>query len=313
MRMRIVFFGTPDFAVPPLLTLLNSEHEVLAVITRPDKPRGRGRHLISSPVKQEAQKVGLRILQPVNVKEVTFIKELKSLNPSVIIVVAYGQILPSEIIHLPPYGCINLHASLLPKYRGAAPINWAIINEEDKTGVTTMLMDEGMDTGTVLLQVEVKIEEDDTAGSLSDKLSRIGADILIQTLKGLEHGNLKPMPQAGKVSYAPLLKKTDGLIIWNKTASELYNLIRGTNPWPGAYSFLEGGRVKILRAEIIDGDGESGVISEVTKDKLLVGAGKGLISILEIQAEGKSAMPINVFLQGRKIKHGMRFYEKPMD
>lgn len=311
MRMRIVFFGTPEFAVPSLKALLNSEYEILAVVTQPDRQSGRGKHITACPVKHEAQKVRLKILQPQRVREITFIEELKLLNPAVIVVVAYGQILPSEIIHLPKYGCINVHASLLPKYRGAAPINWAIINGEDKTGITTMLMDEGMDTGPVLLQTETKIGEDDTAESLSKKLSKIGADILMQTLKGLEHGDLKPKPQTGDISYAPLFKKTDGLILWSKTATELCNFIRGMSPRPGAYSFLEGKRVKILRATALDGVEEMGIINKVTKDNLIVGTGKGLLSILEIQPEGKPVMTIKAFLQGRKIVQGMKFYENP--
>jgi len=264
------------------------------------------------PVKYEAHRAGLKILQPEKARETAFQKELRVLNPSVIVVVAYGQILSREVIHLPEYGCINIHASLLPKYRGPAPINWAIINGEDKTGVTTILMDEGMDTGPLLLQAEVKIEEDDTAETLSVRLSEIGAQVLMQTLKGLEEGRLKPKPQEGEPSYAPMLKKTDGLIQWSKDARQLYNFIRGMNPWPGAYSFLHGKRVKILKAALVAGDGDIGVISRVSKDKLLVGTGKGLISVIEIQAEGKPAMPIKAFLQGRKITEGMRFHEKPV-
>ncbi|MBI5050243.1 MAG: methionyl-tRNA formyltransferase [Nitrospirae bacterium] len=311
--MRLVFFGTPDFAVPPLKALINSEHEILAVITQPDRQSGRGRHITVCPVKLEAQKAGLKTLQPQHVRETDFIEELKLLSPQVIITAAYGQILPPEIIRLPEYGCINIHASLLPRYRGAAPINWAIINGDDKTGITSMLMDEGMDTGPVLLQAETAIEESDTAGSLSQRLSKIGAGVLIQTLKGIEQGSLKPVPQSGDVSYASLLKKNDGLISWSKTARELYNFIRGMNPWPGAYSFLEGKRVKILRAKVSDAAGKTAVINKVTKDELAVGTGKGLISILEIQPEGKPPMTIKAFLQGRNIQEGMRFYEHPVD
>lgn len=307
--MRIIFFGTPQFAVPSLVALLRSRHEILAAVTQPDSPSGRGRHLTAPPVKQEAQNMGIKVLQPEKVKEAGFIEGLRLLKPDVILVVAYGQILPPEVLHLPKYGCINLHASLLPKYRGATPINWAIINGEEKTGVTTMLMDEGMDTGPILLQQEVKIEEDDTAGSLSQKLSKIGARLMTQTLEGLKKGDTKPRPQTGIASYAPLLKKTDGLIQWSKTAKELYNFIRGMNPWPGAYSFLEGKRVKILKAIPEEGDDEAGIISKVTKDKLLIGTGKGLLSILEVQPDGKPVMSITAFLQGRNITEGMRFYE----
>lgn len=269
--------------------------------------------MITPPVKYEAERAGLKILQPEKVRGTAFQEGLRVLNPSVIIVVAYGRILPAEIIRLPEYGCINIHASLLPKYRGPAPINWAIINGEDKTGVTTMLMDEGMDTGPLLLQTEVKIEEDDTAETLSQRLSEIGAQLLMQTLEGLKAGGLKPRAQEGEPSYAPMLKKTDGLIVWSKTARQLYNFIRGMNPWPGAYSFLQGKRIKILKAALVDDDGEAGVISKVSKDKLLVGTGKGVISILELQPEGKAVMTVKAFLQGRRITEGMRFYEKPVD
>ena len=311
--MKLAFFGTPEFAVRPLKSLLSSGHEVLSVVTQADKKSGRRGRIVFSPVKFEAQKAGLKIFQPGKVTDTDFIRGLRTLSPSVIVVVAYGQILPTEIIHLPKFGCINIHASLLPKYRGAAPINWAIIRGEKKTGVTTMLMDEGMDTGPILLQEEMEIETDDTAGSLSERLSRMGADILIQTLKGLENGSLRPRIQTGDVSYARALKKTDGLILWSKTAEELCNYIRGMNPWPGVYGFIKEERFKILKAVSEEGEAKPGVIEKVTKDKLLVGTGKGILSILEIQPSGKPIMAIKAFLQGRKIKEGMRFYEKPVD
>ncbi len=315
--MKIVFFGTPDFAVPALEMLLNSEHEVLAVVTQPDRQSGRGRRMQPGPVKTAALRAGLRLLQPRKVKERQFINELEALRPSAIVVVAYGQILPSEIIRLPRFGCINIHASLLPKYRGAAPVNRVLINGEEKTGVTTMLMDEGMDTGPVLLQEEVKIAPEDTAGSLSAKLSETGAHLLLKTLQGLENRSIKPVEQAAGASYAPRLKKTDGMIPWSKPAKELCDFIRGMNPWPGAYGFLEGEGVKILRAapaaSAADSSGGSdinnkpGVICKVTGDELHVRTGKGAISILEIQPSGKSAMPVKTFLQGRKLRVGMRF------
>jgi len=303
--MNLVYFGTPEFAVTPLKTLLNSGNEVLAVVTQPDRQSGRGRHISACPVKTEAQKSGLKVLQPLKVRDTEFLTNLRSLNPSVIVVAAYGQILPSEIIHLPKFGCINIHASLLPKYRGAAPINWAIINGEKKTGITTMLMDEGMDTGPILLQEEMEITSDETAGSLSVKLSRIGADLLIRTLNQLENGMIKPVTQAGEASYAPLLKKTDGLINWSGSAGEINNFIRGMDPWPGAYGFLGGERIKILKVVSLDENADAGIIQRVSKDELIVGAVKGSISILEIQPQGKPVMTIRAFLQGRKIKEGM--------
>lgn len=305
--MRLVYFGTPEFAVLPLQTLLASEHEVLAVVTQPDRESGRGRRLTPCPVKVEAQRAGLKIFQPRKVGDHEFTKDLKGLNPLIIVVAAYGQILPSEIIHLPKLGCVNIHASLLPAYRGAAPINWAIINGEEKTGITTMMMDEGMDTGPILLQQETDISKEDTAGSLSRRLSEIGADLLKPTLTGLESGDATPKPQIGEVSYAPLLKKTDGLIQWSKSSEELCSFINGMNPWPGAYTFFEDKRIKILKALPIDGKGSAGVIDMVSKDQLIVGAGEGRLSILEIQPSGKPVMKVKSFLQGRKLKEGMKF------
>ena len=305
--MKLVFFGTPEFAVLPLQTLLSSNHEILAVVTQPDRQSGRGRHMKPSPVKLEAQKAGIRILQPQSVKDENFISELKSFNPSSIVLVAYGQILPAAIIDLPKQGCINIHASLLPSYRGAAPVNWAIINGEKKTGITIMLLDEGMDTGPVLLQDEIEIRESDTTGTLYLKLSEIGADLLISLLNDLEGGNVTPYAQTGEVSYAPVLKKTDGLLNWSRSAKDICNFIRGMNPWPGAYSYIEGERIKLLSARPTDDNGPEGVIKKISKDELIVSAGNGAVSILELQPSGKPAMPIRAFLQGRKLKEGRRF------
>jgi methionyl-tRNA formyltransferase len=309
--MRIVFFGTPGFAVPSLDALMDSGHDIIAVVTQPDRRSGRGRRLVHSPVKERALQVGLRIFQPVRVGDEDFINDLKRLAPSVIIVVAYGQILPKDIIDLPIRGCINVHASLLPQYRGAAPINWVVIEGGKMTGITTMLMDEGMDTGPVLLKKEVVIREEETAGSLTDSLSKTGAETLIRTLEMVELGGIKPVPQSGEISYAPQLKKTDGLIRWSRPAEELFNLIRGTNPWPGAYTFLEGERIKILKALPIDGEGEDGIIIKTSKSDLFVGTGNGLLSVLEIQRPGRPAAGIKAFLQGGRLLEGMRFYEEP--
>lgn len=264
----------------------------------------------ASAVKLESRRFGIKILQPLKVREKSFMRELEALKPEAIVVVAYGQILPSEIIHLPEYGCINLHASLLPKYRGAAPINWAIINGETVTGVTTMLMDEGLDTGPVLLQKEVEIERTDTARTLSEKLSKVGAELLVETLEGLENKSIKPVPQTGEACYAPVLKKGDGRISWSKGAYELYNLVRGLYPWPGAFSFLEGKRLRILWAEPLSGNGPAGVIVKATKGELIVGTGEEVLSIKEIQPEGKKQMTVSDFLHGHNIREGMRFEEQ---
>ncbi|MEW6599550.1 MAG: methionyl-tRNA formyltransferase [Nitrospirota bacterium] len=305
--MKLVYFGTPEFAVLPFNALLDAGHEVMAVVTQPDRPSGRGRQLKPCPVKKEAQKTGIMILQPLKVRDQEFIGTLRALNPTAIVVAAYGQILPSEIIHMPQIGCVNIHASLLPAYRGAAPINWAIINGDVKTGITTMMMDEGMDTGPVLLQKETEITSEDTAGRLSIRLSAIGADLLLQTLNGLESGDVRPVPQAGEVSYAPLLKKDDGCIDWSKSAEEISRFINGMNPWPGAYSMLENERIKIIKAVSLEGSAEAGVIDMAGKEDLIVGAGSGRLSILEIQPSGKGVMPVKAYLQGRRLREGMRF------
>jgi methionyl-tRNA formyltransferase len=307
--VRLIFYGTPEFAVLPLRSLLIKGFEVAAVVTQPDRKYGRGRRIVSPPVKVEAMGAGLKIFQPLKIRDPSFFKEISSFSPEVIVVVAYGMILPPEIIHVPEIGCVNVHASLLPKYRGAAPINWALINGEEKTGVTTMFMDEGMDTGPVLLKEEVRINPSDTAGTLSRRLSELGAAVLVKTLEGLENKSLKPVPQTGTVSYAPPLKKTDGLVQWSRQANELSLFVRGMNPWPGAYSFLGDERIKILEAERREGNGETGIIAKVTKDELLVGTGRDLLSLIEVQPSGKPAMNVTAFVQGRRLREGMRFHD----
>ncbi len=305
--MNIVFFGTPEFAVPAFTSLLESSHEVLAVVTQPDRQSGRGRKIKSCPVKIEALRADKRVLQPQAVRDTAFVDELRNLKPDAIVVVAYGQILPPEIIYLPPKGCINIHASLLPKYRGAAPINWSLIQGDVSTGITIMQMDEGMDTGPILLQEEIEILPEDTAGSLSSRLSHRGGPLLIKALGGIERDKLKPRPQEGTATYAAIMKKGDGFIQWTRTADELNGFIRGMNPWPGAYGFIEQERYKILKAVPSGGTGEPGVIAKMTKDEFLVGTGSGLLSVLEIQPAGKPVMPVHAFLQGSRLKEGMRF------
>jgi len=318
--LKIVFFGTPEFAVPSLARLINAGHEIIAVVTQPDRQFGRGRHVRPCRVKLEALKSDIRILQPERVRDADFIQELKTLNPSVVVVVAYGQILPPEILHMPRYRCINVHASLLPQYRGAAPVNWAILNGDKKTGVSIMVMDEGMDTGPLLLQEETDIGQDDTAGSLSLRLSEMGAELLLSALKGVEEGTLIPEPQTGKDTYAPLLKKTDGSIQWSKSADKLFDFVRGMNPWPGAYSFLEGMRIKILKvlpvstAEQnisckVNKKGEAGVIELLSSDELIVSTGSGKIAVLALQPSGKPVMSVKSFVQGRSLRTGMRFHD----
>lgn len=306
--MRILFFGTPLFAVPSLRALLQSGDEVIAVVTQPDKKKGRGRVVTPPPIKEVAADNGIPILQPSSMKEPSFIGELEHLNPGMIVVVAYGKILPSQVLGLTLHGCINVHASLLPKYRGAAPIQWAIINGEKKTGITTMLMDKGLDTGDILLQEEVEISDDDTAETLGKRLADTGASLLMQTIVKIRDGSLKAIPQSGNPSYAPPLKKEDGKINWGKTAAEIFNLVRGMYPWPCAYCYLNKERIKITKVRVLGGHGMAGRIDEADGE-LVVGTGEGLISVMELQPEGKRLMSVKDFLQGRRLKKGAFFDE----
>ncbi|MEW6067263.1 MAG: methionyl-tRNA formyltransferase [Nitrospirota bacterium] len=306
--MRVIFFGTPEFAIPSLAALLEAGEDVLAVVSQPDKRKGRGKALSPTSVKEFAINRGIIVLQPANIKDKLFINEVSNLKPEVIVVVAYGKILPAQILRLPEYGCINVHASLLPKYRGASPIQWALINGEQKTGITTMLMDEGLDTGDILLQKETEIYDDDNAYTLSKRLAELGASVLIKTIKGVKSRNIKPLPQIGDPSYAPILKKEDGRIEWSKTAREIFNFIRGMYPWPCAHCYLNKGRLKIIKVRVIEGSGVPRRV-EKTGEEIIVGTGGGLISIIELQPEGKKPMSARAFLQGRRIKEGAFFDE----
>ncbi|MBI5204350.1 MAG: methionyl-tRNA formyltransferase [Nitrospirae bacterium] len=311
--MSLVFFGTPLFAVPALNALLQAGEKIAAVVTQPDKKKGRGHQMSLPPVKELALKEGLRIFQPASMKDSNFLNELSLIRPELIVVVAYGRILPESILNLPPFGCINIHASLLPKYRGAAPIQWAIINGEEFTGVTTMLMDKGLDTGDILLEEKIRIRDEDTTETLNRKLSGLGASLLLNTIKGIKEGSLKSRPQAGEASYAPVIKKEDGLLNWSKTASELFNFVRGMYPWPCAYCYLGKERIKIIRVRAVDGQGKPGRIERALKDELVVGTAKGLISIVELQPEGKKVMSAGEFIRGRNVREGQYFDEKDMD
>lgn len=300
----IVFFGTPQFAVPTLMALISKGEKILLVITQPDKPKGRGKIIQASEVKKIALQHNLPIIQPEGLKNENFIKKLKELDPEFGVVVAYGKILPKEILKIPKYGFINLHASLLPKYRGAAPIQWALIKGEKITGVTTMLIDEGVDTGPLLLQKEIYIEDEDNAETLSQKLSVIGAELVVETINKMRRGAITPTPQTGEPSYAPLLKKEDGRINWLASARDIFNLIRGTYPWPCAYCFFKNERIKIIKAQVMEGNASAGLILKA-KNELIVGTGKGLLQILLIQPEGKKIMTAREFLCGRKINEGV--------
>jgi methionyl-tRNA formyltransferase len=307
--MRIVFFGTPFFAVPSLVALLQSQEKIIAVVTQPDKQKGRGRVLSPPPVKEIALRQGTRVLQPKSLKDPSFLDELYTLKPDMIIVVAYGKILPPQVLGLPPHGCINVHASLLPKYRGAAPIQWAIIQGEKETGITTMMMDEGLDTGNILLQEKTVIYDDDNSETLGKRLADIGGSLLIRTIDKIKEGSVTPAPQTGTSNYARPLKKEDGRIDWSNAATDLYNFVRGMYPWPCAYCYLNQERIKITRAIAVEGHGIAGRI-EKADEELLVGTGEGFLSLTELQPEGKRLMTAKDFLMGRRLKKGI-FFDGP--
>ena len=304
---RIIFMGTPEFAVPTLNALHDTHNDILAVVTNPDRPKGRGRHLVASPVKQAAAGFGYPVLQPARVKEPWFPENIIALDPDLFVVVAYGQILPGSVLAIPRLGAINIHASLLPKYRGPAPIQWAIINREQETGVTTMWMDEGMDTGDILLTSKVPIGPEDTAQSLHDRLSELGAQLLVDTLDQLQPGRLVGTPQnKSEVSYAPLLKKGDGQIDWTRDAKSLDAFIRGMNPWPGAFTLLLGKRLKVLKAKIVRKEtGEKpGTVLEGFPGDFHVATGSGILALEEVQLESAKKLPVEKFLRGCPVPHG---------
>lgn len=298
--------GTPEFSVTSLEKLINSRHKVISVVCQPDKPKGRSKSLIAPPTKIFAKKCSIPVLQPQKIKTDEFFNEVKSINPDLIAVVAYGKILPKNILEMPKYGCINVHASLLPKYRGAAPINWAIVRGETKSGVTTMLMDEGMDTGDILQIEEVEIGENETSTELAVKLSDLGAKLLLKTIDLIEKNEIKPIRQNdNEATYAPLMKKENGKIDWNKSAAEIQNLIRGMQPWPNAYTTLNGKNLKIFKAEITEGSGKPGEIFIFDKTSLKVATGSNFLNIKELQIEGSKRMEIEDFLRGRNFEKGI--------
>jgi len=306
--MKIIFMGTPDFAVGTLKALIESEHEVCAVVTQPDKQKGRGKVLQATPVKEIAAEAGIPVYQPRRVKEPEFLQMLDEIRADVIVVVAFGQIIPKEMLNMKPYGCINVHASLLPKYRGAAPIQWAVIQGEKESGVTTMQMDEGLDTGDMLLQVVIPLEKKETGGSLYDKLKQEGAELLMQTLEGLQNESITARKQGETTTeYAKMLKKEMGLIDWNKDAIEIERLIRGLNPWPSAFTHFNGKTLKIWQADVMEGNTgkQPGTISGIFKDTIQVQTGNGVLSLRELQIEGKKRMDAGAFLRGYQIKEGM--------
>ncbi|MBW1853164.1 MAG: methionyl-tRNA formyltransferase [Deltaproteobacteria bacterium] len=299
--------GTPEFAIPSLAMLAASDNNILGVVTQPDRPRGRGKKLHPPPIKTLAQQHGLSVIQPVGVKEENFIKSLKGQNPDLIVVVAFGQILPPKILRIPHHGCINLHASLLPAHRGAAPINWALIKGEETTGVTTIFMNEWMDTGDILLKKEIEIEKTDDALSLSHRLSTLGAKLLLETIRQLKKGDLSSTPQDhSKASYAPALKKEDGNIEWKMEAQAIHNQIRGTVPWPGTATNLDNKLLKILKSKVIEEENQEppGKISQVSPEGIKVATGKSYLLLTEVQLQDRKRMKAAEFVRGHPIPIG---------
>jgi methionyl-tRNA formyltransferase len=303
---RVIFMGTPAFAVPSLFSLAKSENITL-VVTNPDRPSGRGQTLSPSPVKVEAQRLGLPVFQPEKAKHPDSVARIAAEKPDLIVVAAYGHILPKSILDIPAHGCINVHASLLPKYRGAAPINWAVARGETVTGVTIMKMDVGMDTGPMLLVREMPIADQDTARTLYDKLSLLGAEALAEALRKLHEGTLAETPQDDALaSYAPMLKKEHGRIDWSRPAGEVRNLIRGMTPWPSACTSHAGKALKILSASVREARGEPGEILDVGHDGVVVACGEGAIALGMVQPEGGRAMSSRDYARGRRVKKGER-------
>ena len=326
--MRILFMGTPDFAKASLEAIYNAGHEIIGTVTNPDKPKGRGMKLIFSPVKEFALEKNIPIYQPLKIRNnLEFIDEINSLKPDVICVVAYGKILPKEILDIPKIGCINVHGSLLPKYRGPAPIQWAVLNGDKTTGITTMYMDEGMDTGDMILKREVEIGEEETTGELWDRLSKIGAELLVETLKQVEEGIAPRIKQEGNITIAPMLEKEMAKIDWeNKTAQDIKNLVRGLNPIMGAYSYLNGRKIKFWKVQnmtmnefylnesfkeieisLLENMENGTILISNDKDGLFIKAKEGIINVIEIQGENAKRMNIKDFLRGNKLKINEKF------
>ena len=307
--MKVVFMGTPDFAVGTLEAIVGAGHEVAAVVTQPDKPKGRGGVMAMSPVKECALRHGLTVLQPLKARNPEFIEEIKAINPDVIVVVAFGQIIPSEIIHMPKYGCINVHASLLPKYRGASPIQWTVLDGCEYSGVTTMLMDEGIDTGDILETATVKLDERETGGSLFDRLSLVGAKLLVETLDKAEAGQLHPVKQDdSQSSYVRMIDKSFGLMDFTQPVEVLERRVRALNPWPSAFTHMDEKLLKIWDATVIQDNnvkvGDYGKVKTDGKTCFMVACDGGYLSVNELQLEGKKRMKVEDFLRGYSVKEG---------
>ncbi|MBQ7766224.1 MAG: methionyl-tRNA formyltransferase [Lachnospiraceae bacterium] len=311
--MKVVYMGTPDFAVGALERIIEAGHEVVLVVTQPDKPKGRGKEMQMTPVKKCALEHNIPVFQPVKIKEAEAVAYLRTFEADIFVVAAFGQILSSEILHMPKFGCVNIHASLLPMYRGAAPIQAVIINKEKETGVTIMQMDEGLDTGDMLMKEIIPIEKDETGESLHDKLSELGAKMIVEALIAIENGTITATPQGdGETCYASMLKKEMGCIDWEKSADDIEHLVRGLYPWPGTYTFLNGKMLKICAVAFSDEKttGEPGEICTVTKDNFVVNTGDGTLEVRELQPEGKKRMTVHDFLLGNKLEPGVRLGAK---
>ena len=307
--MRVIFMGTPDFSVGTLEALIKAGHEVVLAVTQPDKPKGRGKTMQFPPVKEAALAHEIEVYQPRRVREPECVEYLKKFNADIIVVVAFGQILPKAILDMPRFGCVNVHASLLPKYRGAAPIQWAVINGDAVTGVTTMRMDEGLDTGDMIMKEEIVLDEKETGGSLFDRLSVVGADLCVRTLAAIENGTATYTKQDHEAATkTTIIKKQFGIIDWTKPAAEIECLIRGLNPWPSAYTYLNGKTLKIWAAAIKDetSDKAPGELAVVTKHEVGVQTGEGILMLEEVQLEGKKRMSADAFLRGNALSEGMK-------
>ena len=305
--MRVIFMGTPDFAVGTLEEIIKAGHEVVLVVTQPDKPRGRSGALQFPPVKECAVAHGIEVFQPKKIREEENVEYLRKYNADIMVVAAFGQLLPKSILDMPKYGCINVHASLLPKYRGAAPIQWSVINGDPVTGVTIMQMDVGMDTGDMIATREVVIGEEETGGGLFDKLAEVGAKLCVDTMIEIENGTVTRTPQNHEeATHVSMISKELGNVDWNKSAVEIERLIRGLNPWPSAYTQLDGKTFKLWKAKVVkeDTDKTPGTIVRVGKDCLAVQTGSGLLSLLEVQLEGKKRMEVDAFLRGYQVEEG---------
>ena len=310
--MRIVFMGTPDFSVPTLEALISSRHEVVGVVTQPDKPKGRGNAIQMSPVKECALQHEIPVYQPVRAREESFVEQMRALKPDVMVVIAFGQILNQELLDLPKFGCVNIHASLLPKYRGASPIQWAVINGDEETGITTMQMAAGMDTGDILETAVIKLDKKETGGSLFDRLSLMGGDLILSTLDKLEAGTIQAVPQDGaQATYVKKIPKSMGEIDWTMSAVAIERLVRGLNPWPSAYTHWNGKMLKIWEAEVLPQSadakkGEPAEVLEADHDTFTIQTGDGVLKICSLQLEGKKRMDVASFLRGYPVEVGSR-------